>query len=95
MLKLIWRETALNDLDRIILYIGSRNYPAALRLQMLMEDCAERLTHHPYLHRRGRIPETREAVVHPNYVMVYRVGSDAVEVLNVVHSRQQYPPEQE
>ncbi len=42
--------------------------------------------------RIGRVPETREAVVHPNYILVYRVGADSVEVINILHSRQQYPP---
>ncbi len=46
------------------------------------------------MHRTGRLPGTREAVVHPNYILVYRVGSDVVEVVNVLHSRQQYPPEE-
>ena len=34
---------------------------------------------------------TREIVVHPNYVVVYRVTASAIEVINVLHSRQQYP----
>lgn len=47
------------------------------------------------MYRPGRLPGTREAVVHPNYVLVYQVGSDSVEIVNVLHSRQQYPPEAE
>lgn len=47
------------------------------------------------MHRPGRIIGTREAVVHPNYILVYEVGIDAVEVMSVVHSRRQYPPESE
>jgi plasmid stabilization system protein ParE len=34
---------------------------------------------------------TREAVVHPNYIIVYRVTTDAVEIVSVVHARQEYP----
>jgi len=34
---------------------------------------------------------TREAVVHPNYILIYRVGTDAVEIVSLVHARQQYP----
>lgn len=34
---------------------------------------------------------TREAVVHPNYILVYRVTADAVEIVSVVHARQEYP----
>lgn len=90
--SLIWRETALDDLDVIVEYIALRDFGAANKLQATIEACAERLVDHPYLYRTGRIAGTREAVVHPNYVLVYRVGADAVEVVNVIHSRRQYPP---
>lgn len=93
MLKLAWRESALDDLERLVEYIHGYNPAAAFRLQLLCEDCAERLTEHPYMYRTGRIPGTREAVVHPNYGLVYRVSSDVVEIVNVLHSRQHYPPE--
>jgi toxin ParE1/3/4 len=33
---------------------------------------------------------TREAVVHPNYILIYRVTADAVEIVNLVHARQRY-----
>jgi len=29
---------------------------------------------------------------HHDYALIYQVGIDAVEVLNVIHSRRQYPP---
>ena len=54
--------------------------------------CAERLVDHPFMYRRGRVLVTREAVVHPNYIVVYHVAEDATDILNVLHSRQQYPP---
>lgn len=66
MLGLRWRETALDDLDRIVTYIGQSNFEAASRIQVLAEDCAERITEHPFMHRPGRLPGTREAVIHPN-----------------------------
>jgi len=49
------------------------------------------LAEHPYLYRFGRVPGTRELIAHPNYILVYRVAADAVEVVNVLHARQQYP----
>ncbi|WP_375287893.1 type II toxin-antitoxin system RelE/ParE family toxin [Sphingomonas sp.] len=90
-MRLIWRGTALNDLKGIISYISERNVSAARRLQADIEACAERLPDHPFMYRRGRVPGTREAVVHPNYILVYRVAADAIEVVNVLHSRRQYP----
>ncbi|WP_144018028.1 type II toxin-antitoxin system RelE/ParE family toxin, partial [Pseudomonas amygdali] len=46
---------------------------------------------HPYLYRSGRAPGTRELVAHPNYVLVYRVTLKRIEVVNVIHARQEYP----
>jgi len=43
------------------------------------------------MHRSGRVPGTREAVITPNYILVYRVTEDAVEIVNLMHTRQQYP----
>lgn len=90
-MKLVWRGTALNDLEAIIAYIAERNVAAARRLQEDIEACAERLPDHPFMYRRGRVPGTREAVVHPNYVLIYRVAAEAIEIVSVVHSRRQYP----
>lgn len=91
MLTLLWSPKALDELDNLTDYIGERNPSAADRLTERIQGCAERLTHFPYMHRSGRVPGTREAVVHPNYVLVYRVTADAGEVLGVLHTRQQYP----
>jgi addiction module RelE/StbE family toxin len=73
-------------------YISERNRDAAERLQAAIEACAERLPDHPFVHRTGKVPGTREAVVHPNYLLIYEVHRDAVEIMRVVHSRQKYPP---
>lgn len=91
MLRVVWRESALDDLDQIVVYIAQRDFDAGARLQNLIESSAERLAEHPYMYRPGREIGTREAVVHPNYILVYRVGMDVVEVVNVIHSRRQYP----
>jgi plasmid stabilization system protein ParE len=42
--------------------------------------------------RLGRVDGTREIVAHPNYIVVYRVVADRIEVTAVVHARRQYPP---
>lgn len=62
-----------------------------MRLRHAVTQCAERLPRHPFMYRRGRDPGTREAVITPNYILVYRVTAEAVEIVNVLHTRQQYP----
>lgn len=91
MLRLVWRESAREDVKQITSYIADRDLAAAERLKRVIEMVAENLPQHPLMYRRGRAAGTREAVVHPNYIIVYRVTAEAVEIVNVLHARQQYP----
>lgn len=91
MLKLNWTDEAAEDLERIVNYISDFDRDAAARLRQRLGTCAERLTEYPYLYTRGRVSGTREALAHPNYILVYRVGGDTVRILSVIHARQQYP----
>jgi len=91
VLTLVWRDGARADVRAIFDYIAERDLAAAVRLREAIHACAERLPAHPLMYRPGRVDGTREAVVHPNYILVYRVTGEAVEILNVVHTRRQYP----
>jgi toxin ParE1/3/4 len=91
VLKVIWRQTARNDYYELLDYIAERNLAAAARLENAIETRTEMLAEHPFMNRPGREPGTREAIVHPNYIVVYRVTAEVVEILNVVHARQEYP----
>ena len=64
---------------------------AAIDLADLLLAKALVLDEHPLLGRAGRIKGTRELVVHPNYIVFYRVVGKAVEVLRVKHAAQQWP----
>lgn len=76
---------------QIIRYIANEDPKAARQLKERLESVVLPLAEHPYLYRFGRVPGTRELIAHPNYILVYRVAADAVEVVNVLHARQQYP----
>jgi addiction module RelE/StbE family toxin len=91
VLAVRWADEATDDLVEIIDYIEQRNESAAHALEETIVQAAENLPAMPYLFRRGREPGTREYVVHPNYILVYQVGSEFIDVLRVLHSRQQYP----
>ena len=86
-----WSDEATTDLVEIIDYIEQRNATAAQNLHASIVQSAESLPLMPYLFRLGRVTGTREHVVHPNYMVVYQVGNDAIDILRVLHSRQQYP----
>lgn len=91
MLPIRWQAEAQVDLATILAYIAERNQPAATDLYNDIDRAVSQLPRHPYLYRPGRVAGTREMVVQPNYVVVYRVGAAAIEILSVLHTRQQYP----
>lgn len=92
MLPVFWLESADDDLAAIIEYIGLHDLVAAERLWGRLRNCVLPLSDHPYLHEMSaRAPGLREIVAHPNYLVLYRVTDSRIEVVNVVHSRSQYP----
>lgn len=91
MLPVEWKITASLDLIEIIGYIAQENPTAAEKMKFIIYEAAERLGEMPYINRRGRVSGTREKIAHPNYIIVYRVTSEKVEILNIVHSRKNYP----
>jgi toxin ParE1/3/4 len=91
VLPTVWLETAITDVEQIVSYIAARNPAAAGRIRDLIVDTARTLGDHPHAYRAGRVSGTREVIVHPNYVLIYRVGLDAVTITNVFHSARQYP----
>ena len=90
-LRIYWSEDAKDDLRTILLYIAARNPSAARRLKSVIEAAVLPVARYPDLFRTGRVPGTREIVAHPNYIIVYRVSDDRIDILNVLHARQQYP----
>lgn len=91
MLLVQWQPDAEHDLLEIVSYIAQRNPDAAQRVKDAIEQAASQVPHHPYLYRVGIAAGTREMVVHPNYVVIYCLTLTAVQIINVIHSRQQYP----
>jgi len=91
MLRLKWSRQSRKDLSQIQFYIEQHNPRAAVDLRTIIEEGAEKLTFMPFAFRSGRVSGTREYLVHPNYILVYRVGDDAVKILRVMHARREYP----
>jgi len=90
--RLIWTRPARNDRNAIREYIGADNPRAALALDELIAEKAGYLVRHPQLGRPGRVDNTRELVVHRNYILVYDLAGDSVRVLRVLHAARQWPP---
>jgi len=91
MLPVIWNTQAQDDVDEIFSYISIRNRTAAERLADEIEASTLILSEHPYLYRLSRrLPGCREIVVHNNYIVIYRVETDCVRVVRVVHGSRMY-----
>ncbi|AOF97417.1 type II toxin-antitoxin system RelE/ParE family toxin [Sphingobium sp. RAC03] len=81
-------ETALLT---IFDYIRPRNKALADHLYAAIRHTADSLSLYPYAHGPGRTLGTSDVVVHPNYILICSVAADAIEVLLLIHTRQQYP----
>ena len=90
-MRLVWRQMALEDRMRIMDHIAQDNPEAAKQLDESFRDKARRAAQNPVLYKAGRYPGTREIVVRPNYVMIYRVAGESVEIIRVLNARQQWP----
>lgn len=71
--------------------IGQDNPDAAADLDEMFESKGEIARQRPTLYRKGRVLGTREIVAAANYVIVYAIKKDRVEVLRVMHARRQWP----
>ncbi|BAX59313.1 MULTISPECIES: type II toxin-antitoxin system RelE/ParE family toxin [Burkholderia cepacia complex] len=92
-LSLHWHPKAHEDRAAIMDYIGRDDPLAALELDERLEERAAALPARAELYRQGRVAGTRELVVAPNYVLVYRIrpADNLVEILRVLHARRQWP----
>lgn len=86
-----WSPQASGDRDRIFDYIATDNPVAAIELDDKIGELTSALPQHPELYRPGRVRGTREAVVTENYVIIYCMKREHVEILRVLHARQQWP----
>jgi addiction module RelE/StbE family toxin len=89
-MRIEWSSEAQEELWSIIDYIDDRNPRAARKLQYEIEAVVLSLPLNPLMHRLGRVDNTREIVVHPNYLIVYRIIGH-IEVLSVIHAKREYP----
>ncbi|MGH8389382.1 MAG: type II toxin-antitoxin system RelE/ParE family toxin [Pseudomonas sp.] len=90
-MRLVWRQTALDDRTKIMDHIMLDNLEAAIVLDEVFELKAENARQHPTLYRKGKIPGTREIVATSNYVMIYLIADEVVEMVRVIHARRRWP----
>lgn len=63
-MKLIWTPDALQDRSDIWDYIALDSHRSAVKMDQIFSSAATRLADYPQIGRVGRVPGTREFVVH-------------------------------
>ncbi|MDP2751230.1 MAG: type II toxin-antitoxin system RelE/ParE family toxin [Rhodocyclaceae bacterium] len=91
-MKLFWTPTARENRKEIRRYIAADNRKAASNMDQLFSKAASRLIDHPKMGRSGRLTNTRELVVHRNYILIYDITDDTLRILRVMHVARQWPP---
>ena len=85
-MNLRWTRRALADLERLADRIAADDKPmAAQSFVAALRDKVELLRKQPLLGRRGSVEDTRELVVHRNYLVTYRLRGDEIQLLQVWH----------
>jgi addiction module RelE/StbE family toxin len=94
-MRVVWTDPADEDRERIVSFIAQDNPQAAVEMDDLFTTSADSLVNLSARARPGRLPNTRELVVHRNYILVYGIDEDAdtIYIKAVLHSSQQWPPE--
>ena len=81
-----WTNTALASVDEISGFIAKDNPTRATSFVLELQAAVTKLQTHPGMGRAGRVPGTRELVLHKNYIAIYRVRGEDVEILRLHHS---------
>ena len=81
-----WTRAALASVDEIAGFIAKDNPNRATSFVLELQAAVTQLQAHPGMGRAGRVPGTRELVLHKNYIAIYRVRGDDVEILRLHHA---------
>ena len=91
-MEIIWRASALNDLEAVREFIVQDNPRAAARVLTSIRAAVGRLGRHPSLGRAGRVDGTRELIIaNAPYIVAYRVVENQIRILAVIHTLRQWP----
>ena len=91
-MKVVWRGRAKRDLRDLVTYIAEESVHGAELVAERILSTAKHLARMPGSGRPGRVPETRECVVHKTpYILVYRIVSGQVHLLRVFHAARLWP----
>lgn len=92
-MTVIWSPTSRKRINEIIDFISRDDLDAALALVEEIENRIKRLKKHP---RSGRVVAAlndemvRELIIRSNYLVVYEIQNDRIEILTVRHAKKDF-----
>ena len=91
-MTIVWTPRALADVVAVLAEIVTDDPAAAGRFNdRLLELVETTLVTQPQMGRPGRVSGTRELIVHPRYILAYRVRGEVLELLAFRHSARHWP----
>lgn len=91
-MRLKWSTRALDQYAEQITYLALRNPDAAETIEKRLEDALDNLSVFPKMGKAGRVEGTFERIVkNTPLVVVYIIDIDAIVILNILHTSQDYP----
>ena len=89
--KIVFTESAFNDLDNIKHYIYNDNENAARNVAGEILNKIDLLLTSPNIGRAGRVLRTRELIIakYP-YIVPYQVRNNTVYILRVLHTSRKW-----
>ncbi len=90
-MRVFWALDAEQDRNDIVDFIAQDNPRAAIRMDELFVEAANRLSAQPLIGKPGHVAGTREFIVHESYRLVYEVEADTLWILALVHTARLWP----
>lgn len=93
-MRILWTEEALGDLEEILVYYYQEARPrtAAAVERRIIAEIESLPAFVERIRKSERAPGTHELVVNKlPYVVFVQIRDDAIVVLNVVHTKRQFP----
>ncbi|PKO62778.1 MAG: type II toxin-antitoxin system RelE/ParE family toxin [Betaproteobacteria bacterium HGW-Betaproteobacteria-18] len=96
MFKVAWTPEAEQDIEAILTYyVEEAGLRVANAIYERIKAQVGSLKMFPQRCRPGRVPDTKEYVLHRlPYIAVVQIGENTVSVLSVIHTARKYPPDQ-
>ncbi|HCI4594688.1 TPA: type II toxin-antitoxin system RelE/ParE family toxin [Klebsiella quasipneumoniae subsp. similipneumoniae] len=91
-MEIKWLRKAIANIEAEFRYIAEEHPQAAERFINEVWRLTQLLKEQPAMGREGRVPETRELILHNYpYIIPYRVRYNTIQVLRVFHSHRRTP----